>query len=127
MSKVVSFSSQPTSSGFGVCHMAQLDCGHDAYAGYYKTFPDEVVVGSELSCERCKEIAEAIAWLNALDVKTVHHVRFRPRFGGTYTFYKLDSTSPSNFLSIGGCHATPEIDAVLRRIGLLPISPSEAA
>lgn len=127
MAKILSFHTKPTSSGLGVSHIARLDCGHDHYAGYYQDFPSDVVVGSEVVCERCETIAKQIEWLEQLDVKTVHHVRFRVRFGGTYTYYKLDKTSPSCFLSIGGTYATPEIDATLRKIGLSPISPTEQA
>ena len=127
MSKVTGFQQEPTSSGFSVSYQATLDCGHLAYAGYYKQFPADVAIGSELPCERCKTIAEQISWLESLDVKRVHHVRFRKRFGGTYTYYELNRESPSNFYSIGGTYATPEIDGVLRRIGLSPISPTEPA
>ena len=128
MSKVTGFKQQPTLSGLGIFHSATLDCGHEAYAGYYKTFPADVVVGSELPCERCQVIAEQVAWIESLDPKTVHHIRFRDRFGGTYTFYKFDQSSPSNFFSLGGCYATSETDAAIARKGLIaPISPTEAA
>jgi hypothetical protein len=127
MSKVTGFGQHPTSSGMGIVHIALLDCGHEAYAGYFQTFPADVIIGSELPCGQCKTIAEQIAWLEALDPKVVHHVRYRPRFGGTYTFYKLDVTSPSGFFSIGGTYATPEIDAILQHKGLSPISPTEQA
>jgi hypothetical protein len=127
MSKVTGFKEQPTSSGLGICHSASLDCGHETYAGYYKTFPADIVIGSELACERCADIQKQVAWLESIDPKSVHHARFRPRFGGTYTFYKYDPSSPSCFYSIGGTFATPEIDAVLRRIGISPISPTEQA
>lgn len=128
MSKVTGFKKQPTSSGLGICHSAMLDCGHEAYAGYYKAFPADVKVGSELPCERCQAIAKQVAWIDSLDPKTVHHIRFRNRFGGTYTFYKFDQASPSNFFSIGGCYATPETDAAIARKRLVaPISPTEIA
>src|SRR5271166_1192774 len=111
MSKVTGFKQQPTSSGFGVCHSATLNCGHEVYADYYKDFPSDVTIGSELPCERCQEIIKQVSWIESLNPQTVHHIRFRPRFGGVYTFYKFDPTSPSNFFSIGGCYATPETDA----------------
>ena len=125
MSKVTGFESGPTSSGLLTWHAATLDCGHRFYSKNYQ--PVTAQLGEEVSCESCNTNCRQVEWLEALDAKTVHHVRYRPRFGGTYTFYKLDYSSPSNFLSIGGTYATPEIDEILKRKGLSPLSPTEVA
>lgn len=128
MSKVTSFSHRATSSGYGTCHFATLDCGHEFYAGYYKNFPADIRLGSDVACERCEAIKKQVAWIETLNPADVHHIRFRARFGGTYTFYKLDHTSPSDFFSIGGCYASPETDAAIARMKLVaPISPTEQA
>jgi len=128
VSKILSFSNHPTSSGFGTVYVAHLSCGHEEYSGNYNLFPDTTIIGLEIDCARCATIATQVAMIEALDPKDVHHIRFRTRFGGTYTFYKLDHTSPSNFFSIGGCYATPETDAAIARMKLVaPISPTEAA
>lgn len=126
MPKILSFYSHPRTSGFGTTHIASLDCGHEEYAGYYKQFSEQV--GDSIACERCEAIAKSVVWIDSLDRSEVHHIRFRARFGGTYTFYKFDPASPSNFFSIGGCYATPETDSAITRKGLCaPISPTECA
>lgn len=126
MPKIIGFSQQPTTSGMSTVYSAKLECGHLWHEPYYYA-PMTAQLGEDKVCEGCAMNAHQEAWLEALDSETVHHIRFSPRFGGTYTFYKLDHTSPSNFFSIGGCYATPAIDKILQRKGLSPISPTEAA
>ena len=86
-------------------------------------------VGDQIACGECDKHAERIAWLKTLNPKTVHHARFRPRHsgGGYYTLYTLDATSPSNFMSIGGIEATPEVDALLDAMRVAALSPTEPA
>ena len=85
-------------------------------------------VGDYIPCKECETIKNQVKWIESLDPKRVHHIRFRPHFGGTYTFYRLDRTSPSNFSSIGGCYANSETDAAIARMKFVaPISPTESA
>jgi len=128
MSKVTGFESGPTSSGMMTWYKARLACGHSWSVASDPWGPIVGVnVGDEKPCEVCDDIAADIAWLETLDIKTVHHVRFKERGGGVYLYYRLDHTSPSSFMLIRGTAATPAIDTVLRRIRLSPISPTEQA
>jgi hypothetical protein len=81
-------------------------------------------VGNRVECMQCDNDAATIVWLRALPAGLVHHARFR--YNG-YHLYRHDETSPSGFFLIGSCPATPQFDAILREVGISPISPTEAA
>lgn len=129
MSTVSGFTSGPTSSGMLTWHAATLSCGHNWHDRQHPWSPVESVkVGDSVVCERCTTNAAEEQWLRDLDYSQVHHSRFDPRFGGLYRFYRLDHTSPSNFMIIGGVAATPAIDAILRtKTNCGPLSPTEPA
>lgn len=85
-------------------------------------------IGDVCECENCQKETELVAWLRALPTGSVHHARFDPRFKpGSYHLYRHDQTSPSGFFLMGSVPATPKFDAVLREIGVSPISPTERA
>lgn len=85
-------------------------------------------VGDVVECATCDKNVEQVAWLRALPKGLVHHARFDPRFApGSYHLYTYDATSPSCFFLVGSVPATPAFDAVLREVGISPISPTECA
>jgi hypothetical protein len=85
-------------------------------------------VGNRVECMQCDNDAATIVWLRALPAGLVHHARYDPRFApGSYRLYRHDVSSPSGFFLIGSCPATPQFDAILREVGISPISPTEAA
>jgi hypothetical protein len=129
MSKVIGFTQKQTSSGRLICYSAQLDCGHTWSDREQPWSPiTSVQVGAVVDCETCANNKREEEWLEALDYSIVHHARFDPRFGGQYRFYRLDRTSPSNFMLIGGVSATPAIDKILtRKTNCGPLSPTEPA
>jgi hypothetical protein len=80
-------------------------------------------MGDVMECERCAAEAAQLEWLRALDMSTVHHTR--ERYGSIY-LYRLEPTSPSNFMLIGSVAPTPANEALLRG-RLAPLSPTEQA
>lgn len=134
-SRVTGFAYGPTSSGLMNWHACTLDCGHMKYltagASWTSTdvrnYPGSEKIGDVVECDECKGIAAQLQRLAAIDVTTVHHARYRQQFGGRYTLYRIDKTSPSGFISIDSFQAVPQIDSLLSRMGISPISPTEPA
>lgn len=79
-------------------------------------------VGDEVDCERCRHFAEAAAAIRALDRSTLSHARLR---GGSFYVYRHAPESPSGVLACAGIEARPEAEAILREVGLAPLSPTE--
>ena len=127
MRRVTGFANGPTSSGLLQWYAAVLDCGHNFYQKDPWKPLEGIGIGDEVECERCAQNSQQEDWLRNLDATIVHHARFRPRFGGQYTFYKLDATSPSGFFAIGGTYATPEIDRIIAEKKIATVSPTEHA
>jgi hypothetical protein len=87
-----------------------------------------VTIGDVKECVRCAENAREEQWLRDLDYSQVHHSRYRQFGGGIYYFYRLDKTSPSGFMLIGGVSATAAIDEILKtKTNCGPLSPTERA
>ena len=132
MSTIKSFTSGPTTSGMMKWYAAILDCGHWLYSDGWKGFPESVKVGDQVECKTCADHLAAVARLEALDSKEVHHMRFDSRFAypdqgifGQYHAYRRDTSSPSGFMLITSFPATKEIDAVIDRRRLCALSPTE--
>lgn len=103
---------------------AQLDCGHT----FSKEALETIKVGDVKRCDACETLAREEQWLRDLDYSQVHHSRYRENFGGRYLFYRLDKTSPSNFMLIGAVQATTAIDEILKtKTNCGPLSPTERA
>lgn len=109
------------------------ECAHKSFVVTFWPNPHKAehivspALGDVVECEACASIARSFAWLEALDVP-IHHARYREfGGGGSYYLYKLDQTSPSNFMLIGSVPALPAFDELLRRRRISPISPTEAA
>lgn len=127
-STVTGFTSGPTTSGLLTWYAATLTCGHRWYDEHSYGPIKNVNVGDVKECKTCEQHEKEEQWLRDLDYSQVHHSRFDPRFGGQYRFYRLDRTSPSNFMLIGGVAATPAIDAILlTKTNCGPLSPTERA
>jgi len=115
---------QPLSDMGTTCNCGSTSFTVTFYPNHHNEAHYLTAVGDTVECETCASIARDIQWLKDLDVSTIHHSRLRH---GSYYFYKLDQTSPSNFMAVGGVRACPEVDAVLTQKRLSPLSPTERA
>jgi hypothetical protein len=107
-------------------------CGEQSFLVTYSPRPERpedrlTQVGDDVECGTCASHIKSVEWLAALDPKVIHHARFSERWGGQYHLYRLDKTSPSNFMHVGSVPAIPAIDALLASKRIAAISPTEPA
>lgn len=108
-------------------------CGYRSFVVTFQPDPHNPAhyvtqIGDSIACETCTANHQALEWLRTVDPSTVHHARYRTWCGqGQYHLYRLDPTSPSNFMLIGSVPSTPEIEVLMRQMRLSALSPTECA
>jgi hypothetical protein len=118
----------PHGGQFPACACGRRSVTYTSYPRPHNEADRLTKVGDTVDCAGCDRDVESIAWLRSLPKGAVHHARYDPRFSpGSYRLYRHDVASPSGFFLMGSVPATPQFDAVLREVGISPISPTEAA
>lgn len=77
-----------------------------------------------IASKQCEAEAEQAEWLRTVDASLIHHTRVR---FGNLCLYRLDPTSPSNFMLLRSVAATAANEAILASKRVCQLSPTELA
>lgn len=97
--------------------LAHLSC-------YHVIGGEDLKVGDEVECNHCDQEQKTMQMLRERR-KEILLARYRPNFGGNYSFYRYDSKSPSGKMLFASLDANPNVEKFLNEIKCSPLSPTE--
>lgn len=97
--------------------LAHLEC-------YHVIDGQDRKVGDIVECHNCDTQVATMKMLRERKSEILL-ARYRPQFGGTYSFYKHDNKSPTGKNLFASLSANPTVESFLKEINCSPLSPTE--